>query len=96
MPRPFKIWWPVAVFFLFGQAFLLVAPFLRPPSGVGDTSLPYWLYPVVGIAILVAGVGYWFGWQKVLPSIGRFEWKRSKTYLEDGTVVTQFKPVKQQ
>ncbi|KAK0510331.1 hypothetical protein JMJ35_007725 [Cladonia borealis] len=96
MPRPFKIWWPVAVFFLIGQAFLLVAPFLRPPGGVGDTSLPYWLYPVVGIAILVAGVGYWFGWQKVLPSIGRFEWKRSKTYLKDGTVVTQFKPVKQQ
>ena len=96
MPRPFKIWLPVAVFFLIGQAFLLVAPFLRPPGGVGDTSLPYWLSPVVGIAILVAGVGYWFGWQKVLPSIGRFEWRRSKTYLKDGTVVTQFKPVKQQ
>ncbi|KAK4695836.1 hypothetical protein P7C71_g1988, partial [Lecanoromycetidae sp. Uapishka_2] len=96
IPRPFKIWWPVGVFFLIGQGFLLVAPFLRPPGGKGDTSLPYWLYPVVGIAILAAGIGYWFGWQKVLPKIGRFEWKKSKTYLHDGTVVTQFDRAKQE
>ncbi|KAM0473661.1 hypothetical protein ACHAPX_008066 [Trichoderma viride] len=42
-PRPFKVWLPVAVFFMAGQAFQLVAPFLRPPGGKGDTSLPYWL-----------------------------------------------------
>ncbi|GAM91378.1 hypothetical protein ANO11243_094280 [Dothideomycetidae sp. 11243] len=42
-PRLFKVWLPVAVFYLVAEAFLLVAPSLRPPGGKGDTSLPYWL-----------------------------------------------------
>ena len=92
--RPFRVWWPVAVFFMIGQAFLLVAPFLRPPGGKGDTSLPYWLYPIVGIVVLVGGVIYWFGWRKVLPAVGRFTWEEHKSELEDGTIVTRFKKVK--
>ena len=77
-----------------GQAFLLVAPFLRPPGGKGDTSLPYWLYPVVGIVVLILGVVYWFGWRKLLPAIGRFRWEEHKATLNDGTIVTRFKKVK--
>ena len=73
VPRPFKTWWPVPVLFLIGHGFLLVAPFLRPPGGKGDTSLPYWLYPVVGIVVLVCGVLYWFSWRVLLPRVGRFE-----------------------
>ncbi|TFY57928.1 hypothetical protein EVJ58_g6725 [Rhodofomes roseus] len=42
--RPFKVWWPLAVFYLAAAVFLLVAPFIRPPGGVGDTPpLPYYL-----------------------------------------------------
>lgn len=33
--RPFRVWWPVAFFFMVGQAFQLVAPFVRPPGGKG-------------------------------------------------------------
>ena len=77
-----------------GQGFLLVAPFLRPPGRKGDTSLPYWLYPIVGIVVLVGGVVYWFGWRVLLPWVGGFEWRERKVLLEDGTVVTQFGRVK--
>ena len=94
MPRPFKVWWPVAVFYMLTKAFLLVAPFLRPPGGKGDTSLPYWLYPIVGIAVLISGVAYWFMWRKVLPAVGRFKWEERKVALEDGTVVMRFEKVK--
>lgn len=38
--RPFETWIIVPVFFLIAQGFLLTAPFLRPPGGKGDTSLP--------------------------------------------------------
>ena len=72
----------------------MIAPFLRPPGGIGDTSLPYWLYPIVGIVVLVGGVVYWFGWQKLLPWIGGFVYEKQKTELSDGTVVTQYKRVK--
>ena len=94
VPRPFKAWWPVPVFFLIGQGFLLVAPFLRPPGGKGDTSLPYWLYPVVGIVVLVCGVLYWFVWRVLFPGVGQFEYVEQKTTLKDGTVVTVFDRVK--
>lgn len=94
VPRPFKAWWPVAIFFLIGQAFLIVAPFLRPPGGIGDTSLPYWLSSVVGIVVLVCGGLYWFGWRVLLPRVGRFEYAERKATLKDGTVVTVFDGVK--
>lgn len=88
--RPFRLWWPVGVFYAAAQCFLLVAPFLRPPGGKGDTSLPYWLYPVVGIAILVGGVVWWFVWRKLLPWIGRYDLEPTHQRLKDGTVVVVY------
>lgn len=91
MPRPFKVWWPVAAFFLAAQVFQLVVPFLRPPGGIGDTPpLPYWLYLVVSIGILVASVLYWVVWWVVLPAIGRYKLVPSHTKLKDGTAVVVF------
>ncbi|KAI0162305.1 high affinity methionine permease [Xylariaceae sp. FL1272] len=93
-PRPFKAWWPVILFFLAGQAFQLVAPFLRPPGGKGDTPpLPYWLYAVVSIAILVATVLYWFCWQVAGPAIGKYDLQPKQEALYDGTRVITYKKV---
>ncbi|KAG8217123.1 amino acid permease-domain-containing protein [Butyriboletus roseoflavus] len=42
--RPFKVWWPLAVFYLVVAVALMVAPFVPPSNGVGDTPpLPYYL-----------------------------------------------------
>ena len=95
MPRPFKVWTPVALFFLAAQTFLIVAPFIRPPGGKGDTSLPYWLYPIVGIIVLFGGGLYWFVWRKVLPRVGGYRLEQKKVNLADGTVVTTFEKVKE-
>ncbi|OAA63062.1 high affinity methionine permease [Cordyceps fumosorosea ARSEF 2679] len=90
-PRPFRVWWPVAGFFMLGQAFQLVAPFLRPPGGKGDTPpLPYWLYCVVGIAILVASVVYWFVCWVAAPRIGKYELVPENEPLADGTNVVVY------
>jgi amino acid transporter len=88
IPRPFKSWIIVPFFFLAAQCFLLIAPFLRPPGGKGDTSLPYWLYPIVGIAVLFSGFVYWLIWRVVLPKVQKFRWVEGKDILTDGTVVT--------
>ncbi|KAK7525860.1 high affinity methionine permease [Phyllosticta citriasiana] len=90
-PRPFRVMWPLAVFYLAAQCFLLTAPFLRPPGGKGDTSLPYWLYPVVGISILVASVFYWAVWRKVLPWLGKYRLEPVHEKLTDGTRVVVYK-----
>ncbi|KZT62116.1 amino acid transporter [Calocera cornea HHB12733] len=89
--RPFKVWLPFAFFFLVAACFLLVAPFLRPSNGVGDTPpLPYWLYPIVGIAIMVTGALYWAIWRVILPGVFGYELIPTKERLSDGTVVTVF------
>ena len=77
-------------FYLVAQAFLLVAPFLRPPGGKGDTSLPYWLYPIVGIAVLVGGVVYWALWWVVLPKVGGYSLVPRHEKLSDGTSVVVY------
>ena len=68
---------------------MLVAPFIRPPGGIGDTPpLPYYLYCLVGIAVLVFGVLYWAVWKLVLPYVFGFQLVLRKEVLKDGTVVT--------
>nr|AOR51851.1 amino acid transporter [Phaffia rhodozyma] len=93
--RPFKVWLPVAVFFMAAACFLLVAPFLRPPGGIGDTPpLPYWLYPIIGIAVFAMGIVWWFVWRVLLPRLGNYKLVSRVDTLSDGTRVTQFDKVK--
>jgi len=89
--RPFKIWLPLAVFFLAAVVFLILAPFLRPANGIGDTPpLPYYLYCLVAIAVMVLGVIYWAVWRVVLPKTFGYELVPNKVVLDDGTVVVVF------
>ncbi|KAH9038786.1 amino acid transporter [Lactarius pseudohatsudake] len=88
-PRPFKVWLTLAFFFLVATAFLLVAPFIRPPGGIGDSPpLPYYLYSLIGILVPIVGVLYWAVWKLVLPYLFRFRLVPRKEVLKDGTVVT--------
>ncbi|KIE03780.1 high affinity methionine permease, partial [Metarhizium majus ARSEF 297] len=92
--RPFKVWWPVAALFMVGQAFQLVVLFLRPPRGQGDTPpLPYWLYCVVGIGILVASVVYWFIRWVAAPKFGGYTLESHNEPLQDGTNVVVYRRV---
>ncbi|KAI0823462.1 amino acid transporter [Trametes gibbosa] len=87
-PRPFKVWLPVAFFFLAATVFLLVAPFIRPSNGVGDTPpLPYYLYCLVGMGVLVFGALYWVVLRQVPRWFG-YEVFQRKEALSDGTFVT--------
>lgn len=95
IPRSFKVWWPVALFFAAGLVFQLIAPLIPPPGDKGDTSLPYWLYPVVGVAVLLLGAFYWIMWRVVLPWIGRYTLEPVHEELQDGTTVVVYKRVPQ-
>ncbi|KAL5483166.1 hypothetical protein ACEPAI_8395 [Sanghuangporus weigelae] len=95
--RPFKVWWPVAFFFMATAVFLIVVPYIRPENGVGDTPpLPYYLYCLVAIGVLAGGVLYWAMWRQVLPRIGKYKLYPAKETLDDGTVVTVYKKRKLQ
>ncbi|KJA15765.1 hypothetical protein HYPSUDRAFT_207620 [Hypholoma sublateritium FD-334 SS-4] len=89
--RPFKVWYPFAVFFLAAAVFLIIAPFLRPANKVGDTPpLPYYLYCLVGIGVMLTGVVYWAVWRILLPKFFGYTLVPRKQVLEDGTVVNVF------
>ncbi|KAI9570761.1 amino acid/polyamine transporter I [Boletus coccyginus] len=91
IPRPFKVWWPLAAFYLVTVVFLIVAPFLPPANGVGDTPpLPYYLYCLVGIGVMSVGAGYWAVWRILLPKVFGYELVPRKETLDDGTVVTLY------
>jgi amino acid transporter len=92
--RPFRVWWPVAVFYLGVQGFLVVSPLTKPPGGKGDTSLVYWLYCVVGIAVLGGAVVWWALWFKVAPALGRYRLMPEQEALADGTRITVYNRVK--
>ncbi|KAI0660293.1 high affinity methionine permease [Cubamyces menziesii] len=88
LPRPIKVWWPLAVFFLASTVFLLVMPFLPPENGVGDTP-PFPItckYCLVSIGVLAGGVLYWAIWH-VVPRWFGYEYVLRKETLSDGTVV---------
>ncbi|KAG5913330.1 hypothetical protein E4U53_004902 [Claviceps sorghi] len=90
-PRPFRVWWPVAVFFAAGQAFQLVVPLLPPPDGLGDTPpLPYWLYCVVGLVVLALSVVYWFAWWVAAPRLAGYALEPRNEPLADGTNVVVY------
>lgn len=70
------------------RSIVLIAPFLPPANGVGDTPpLPYYLYCLVGIAIMAFGVLYWAAW-RIVPRWFGYEYIPRKEKLSDGTTVT--------
>nr|POE99551.1 high-affinity methionine permease [Quercus suber] len=95
LARPFRCWTPIALCYMAAQMFLIVAPFLRPSDGTGDTRLPYWLSSVMGLVVLLGGVLYWALWLKVLPALGKYSLVAQQEKLADGTNVVLYRKVRE-
>lgn len=68
---------------------MLITPYLKPANGVGDTPpIPYYVYCLVGMGILLFGALYWAVWRVVVPRVFGFEFLPRKVQLEDGTFYT--------
>jgi hypothetical protein len=74
--------------------FLLIMPFVRPPSGKGSTNLPYWLSPIVALAILSLGVVYYTIRFVALPWAFGYTLEAVAVELSDGSAVTRYKAKK--
>jgi hypothetical protein len=69
-------------------------PFVPPPNGKGSTSLPYYLSPVVAIAILALGIIYYVGRFVLLPWIFSYRLDLTTIDLSDGSQVSRYKIIK--
>ncbi|PQE29675.1 high-affinity methionine permease protein [Rutstroemia sp. NJR-2017a WRK4] len=82
---PFRATWPVVLFFLLSNVYLVVAPFVPPSAGQNVYEhLPYYLHCVVGIALFGAGALYWVVWAHILPKIGGYKLVRDHIVTADG------------
>lgn len=66
-------------------------PFVPPSSGERSTSLPYWLSPVVALAILALGFAYYVGRFMLLPWLFRYDLELTTAGLSDGSQVSRYK-----
>lgn len=73
--------------------FLIIMPFVRPPNGKGNTSLPYWLSSVVALAILSLGIWYYLLRFVLTPRIFGYTHEKIEVELTDGSTVTRFRRV---
>lgn len=74
--------------------FLTVMPFVRPPGGKGNTSLPYWLSSVVALAILSLGIVYYLLRFVLAPFVFGYRHETLQKELSDGSAVTRFRRIK--
>jgi len=89
---PWHSMFPVNVIYMLSNIFLAVVPFI--PPDVQNTTYPYYVFPVVGVGVLVVGVVYWAVWTKLLPRLGGYKVVSERTVLEDGSEVVRYRKVK--
>ena len=74
---PFRATFPVVIFFLLSNIYLVVAPFVPPDAGQSIyKSIPYYLHCLVGLVVLLAGALYWVMWAVILLKFGGYELDR--------------------
>lgn len=56
--RPFTAPWVTSVLLILYNIFLIIFPFV--PTGHSDSDLPYWLYPVIGVAVIGVTAVLWY------------------------------------
>ncbi|KAL1969924.1 hypothetical protein VTN77DRAFT_7433 [Rasamsonia byssochlamydoides] len=89
LKRPFKAWLPAVWLRVVVCIALLAAPFFPPADWRGDVDFFYATYAIVGVAIVLFGVLYWYVWTILLPRWGGYTLEEEVEVLDDGTSITK-------
>ncbi|PYH98118.1 methionine permease [Aspergillus ellipticus CBS 707.79] len=89
LPRPFKAWLPAVWLRIAVCLALLTAPFFPPADGKSDVHFFYATYAIVGVAVILLGVLYWYVWTVVLPRRGGYRLEEKEEVLDEGTKITK-------
>lgn len=84
----------LTVIYVLANAFLAIVPFIPPNER--STGYPHYVFPIVGVGVLLLGAVYWVLWAKVRPRLGGYKIVAERTVLEDGAEVVRYKKVKTQ
>ena len=88
---PWKSLLPVTLLYAASNAFLAIVPFIPPDEK--ETTYPHYVFPLVGISVLLLGAAYWVYWAVVKPAIGGYKIVTER-FVEDGNEVVRHRKVK--
>lgn len=91
---PWHTPWPVAVVFLVSNVFLMLMPFWPPAPGWDPEGYPYYVFPVVGVGVLLLGAVYWLGWTQAGPRMGGYHLEAEHVRGSDGMAVVRYRRVR--
>ncbi len=91
---PWHTYLPVTLLFLLSNAFLAIVPFIPPTSGWDAEGYPFFVFPVVGVGVMLLGAVYWVGWTKVWPKLGGYKIIAERLIADDGVEVVRYKKIK--
>ncbi|KAL2193928.1 amino acid/polyamine transporter I [Corynascus similis CBS 632.67] len=86
---------PITVIFLLCNAFLAIVPFIPPADGdFWAEGYPYYVFPVVGVGVLILGGIYWALWTKFWPAVRGHKIVAERILDEDGVEVIRYRKIK--
>jgi amino acid transporter len=90
---PWHTYLPISVVYLLANVFLALVPFI-PPEGSWDADgYQYYIFPVVGVGVLILGAIYWAFWTKIFPRLGGYKIVSERSFRPDGEEVVRYKKV---
>ncbi|KAF3933929.1 hypothetical protein ABW19_dt0206063 [Dactylella cylindrospora] len=91
---PWHTFLPITVIYLLANIFLAIVPFIPPDGPIDADGYPYYVFPIVGVGVLILGIVYWVGWTKVWPRIGGYKIVAERFVADDGAEVIRYQKVK--
>ncbi|KAH9904316.1 amino acid/polyamine transporter I [Xylariomycetidae sp. FL2044] len=91
---PWHTFLPVSVIFLLANVFLAIVPFIPPNGDWNAEGYPYFVFPVVGVGVLLLGAFYWVCWTEIWPAFGGYRVVAQREIGDDGTEVIRYLKVK--
>lgn len=79
---------------MLSNIFLALVPFI-PPTGKADSDgYPYFVFPIVGVGVLLFGVLDWYLWTRIWPKIGGYRIAAKRLLSEvDGHEVVRYRKI---
>ncbi|KAB5529046.1 amino acid/polyamine transporter I [Coniochaeta sp. 2T2.1] len=90
---PWHTYLPIAVIYFLLNAFLAIVPFIPPEGNWNADGYPYYVFPIVGVGVLLLGAFYWLIWTKVWPRLGGYKVVAERVVDEDGEEVVRYRRV---
>lgn len=89
LPRTgYRGWTVVAIFYVLGNVFLLIMPWVPPKAGINASAFGFFYAAssLVGLGFILIAFLYYVLWIKVLPKLGNYSIRKVVLDLDDGSV----------